>query len=466
MVLWLAPSCGPMKIKEWLILLLILGSALRLGFWFIGEPTAFPDTGTYIEVAKQLVSGDLSNYQGRRTPGYPLLLILAQLSPHAVWIIQMLAGLAISMCLFYMAYELTGKHGFAFLMGMTYNVNLGQLFFEANLIPETETTLFVTSTAALLALIHRRFRDRSSGWILILAGTLAGGAVMARPQFVFLPLLLGIFIGYGSLIYARSNWRVALARAVIAAGPGIFMILAWSSFNYFHVGHFTLSTQTGVGLMEHTIAFAELAPERYRTVRDVLVKHRDLHLAETGRYTATWEALPELKKVTGLALPALDKELLKVSTSLIAAHPFRYAALVGDAWVSFWLVSNPKGIEDVKPQVLNELLNWSWRFEHPLLRSINAVFLVFLVVAMLSRRFRQQTNWGFIFTAVSAVAVFSSILQALAVGVDNTRYGVTIQPLVVLIVMTAVYRMWTVRLSLRQDRSLSMSGEASNGGVL
>ncbi len=433
MVLWLAPSCGPMKIKEWLILLLILGSALRLGFWFIGEPTAFPDTGTYIEVAKQLVSGDFSNYQGRRTPGYPLLLILAQLSPHAVWIIQMLAGLAIS---------------------------------EANLIPETETTLFVTSTAALLALIHRRFRDRSSGWILILAGTLAGGAVMARPQFVFLPMLLGIFIGYGSLIYARSNWRVALARAVIAAGPGIFMILAWSSFNYFHVGHFTLSTQTGVGLMEHTIAFAELAPERYRTVRDVLVKHRDLHLAETGRYTATWEALPELKKVTGLALPALDKELLKVSTSLIAAHPFRYAALVGDAWVSFWLVSNPKGIEDVKPQVLNELLNWSWRFEHPLLRSINAVFLVFLVVAMLSRRFRQQTNWGFIFTAVSAVAVFSSILQALAVGVDNTRYGVTIQPLVVLIVMTAVYRMWTVRLSLRQDRSLSMTGEASNGGVL
>ncbi len=113
MVLWLAPSCGPMKIKEWLILLLILGSALRLGFWFIGEPTAFPDTGTYIEVAKQLVSGDFSNYQGRRTPGYPLLLILAQLSPHAVWI------------------------------------------------------------------IHRRFRDRSSGWILILAGTLAGGAVMA-----------------------------------------------------------------------------------------------------------------------------------------------------------------------------------------------------------------------------------------------------------------------------------------------
>ncbi|HEX9274430.1 MAG TPA: hypothetical protein VGA01_19705, partial [Candidatus Binatia bacterium] len=452
-----------MKIKEWLILLLILGSALRLGFWFIGEPTAFPDTGTYIEVAKQLVSGDLSNYQGRRTPGYPLLLILAQLSPHALWIIQMLAGLAISMCLFYMAYELTGKHGFAFLMGMTYNVNLGQLFFEANLIPETETTLFVTSTAALLALIHRRFRDRSSGWILILAGTLAGGAVMARPQFVFLPMLLGIFIGYGSLIYARSNWRVALARAVIAAGPGIFMILAWSSFNYFHVGHFTLSTQTGVGLMEHTIAFAELAPERYRTVRDVLVKHRDLHLAETGRYTATWEALPELKKVTGLALPALDKELLKVSTSLIAAHPFRYAALVGDAWVSFWLVSTPRGLQAVQHAGVAELLGRIWRLEHAVLRFLNVLFLIFVGAAVFSRRFREQTKWGYVLTAISGIILVSSILQALTVGVDNTRYGVTVQALIVLVVVTSVYQMLSVRTSLQAGGSVSIPAKASKG---
>src|SRR6266540_2883987 len=193
-----------MKIKEWLILLLILGSALRLGFWFIGEPTAFPDTGTYIEVAKQLVSGDLSNYQGRRTPGYPLLLILAQLSPHAVWIIQMLAGLAISVCLFYTAYQLTGKPGCAFFVGLTYDLNLGQLFFEANLIPETATTFFVTGTAVLLALIHRRFKDKNAPiWLLIVAGMFAGCAAMARPQFVFLPILLAVLVGYGSLFIAR-----------------------------------------------------------------------------------------------------------------------------------------------------------------------------------------------------------------------------------------------------------------------
>src|SRR6266545_5702251 len=169
-----------MSTKAWIGVLLMAGMGLRLGLWIIDEPRAFPDTGTYIAVAKQFLSGDFSGYEGRRTLGYPLLLILARFAPDVVWMIQMLAGLAISVCLFYMAYELTGKHGFAFLMGMTYNLNLGQLFFEANLIPETETTLFVTSTAALLALIHRRCRDRSSGWILILAGTLAGGAVMAR----------------------------------------------------------------------------------------------------------------------------------------------------------------------------------------------------------------------------------------------------------------------------------------------
>lgn len=244
------------------------------------------------------------------------------------------------------------------------------------------------------------------------------------------------------------------------------MILAWSGFNDYQVGYFTLSTQTGVGLMEHTIAFVELAPERYRTIRDVLIKHRDIHLAQTGRYTATWEALPELKKVTGLPFSALDRELLKISTSLIVEHPLRYAALVGDAWVSFWLVSNPTGLEDVKPEVLSALLVWIWRFEHLLLRLINAVFLVFVFAAMFSCRFRQQTRWGFVLTAISAIILASSILQALAVGVDNTRYGVTVQPLIVLVVVTAAFQMLSMRISFQRHRSPSMAGEPSNGDII
>ncbi len=456
-----------MNSKRWLTLLLILGAALRFGFWFIAQPRAFPDTGTYVELAQQLVNGDLSAYEGRRTLGYPLLLILAQLSPDLVWVIQMLAGLAISACLFYIAYEVTGSPGFGCFVGMTYHLNLGQLFFEANLIPETETILFVSSTTACIALINRRFKNQApTGVILVVAGMLAGSAVFARPQFVFLPILLGIITVYGSLTVARSRTGVALARGCLSAGPGIIMILAWSCFNFFQVGHFTLSTQTGIGLMEHTIAFIELAPERDRTVRDVLLKHRDFHLAQTGRHTATWDAIPELKTVTGLQLPALDRELLKLSIRLIVDHPFRYAALVGDAWISFWLVSNPKGLEEVKPAELTLLLARIWRVEHSLLRLINIIFLVFVTMAVFSGRFRHRTRWGFILTSMTAIVLVSSGLQALVIGVDNTRYGVTVQALVVLIVMTAGYQSLRMRLSSQRGLSLSRQSELSNGGVI
>jgi hypothetical protein len=455
-----------MNSKVWLALLLAAGVGIRFAFCFIAEPRAFLDTGTYVDLANQLLSGDFSNYEGRRTPGYSLLLILARFSPNAVWVIQMLAGLAISACLFYIVYELTGRPSFAFFAGMTYNLNLGHLFFEANLIPEIETTFFVVATASLLTLIHRRFRDsRRVAGILVVAGIFAASAVMSRPQFVFLPILLGIFTGYGSLIIARSRWGVAFARACLSAGPGIFMILAWSWFNYSHVGHFTMSTQTGIGLTEHTIAFAELAPERYGILRDVLVMHRDIHIAQTGRHTATWDALPELKKVTGLRLPDLDRELLKMSATLILEHPLRYAVLVADAWVSFWLVSDPKELKGVKPVVLAELLAWIWSVEHLLLRIINATFLIFVGTAIFSSRFRHWTQWGFVFTTISVIALFSSILQALVIGVDNTRYGVTVQGLIVLIVITALYQVLRVRIPVWRGRSLSTQGELTNGGA-
>lgn len=444
----------------WVALLLLLGLTVRIGLWFIAEPQEFPDTGTYVAVAKQLLDGEFSDYEGRRTPGYPLLLILAGFSPNVVWMIQMLAGLVISACLFYVAYEVTGRASFAFLAGMTYNLNLGQLFLEASLIPETETTFFVASTAALLALIYKRFRDNGPvAYILVVASILAGSAAMARPQFVFLPLVLGIAAGYGSLMISRSSRGVASIRTGLAMMPGILMILAWSWFNYSHVGHFTMSTQTGIGLTEHTIAFAELAPERYGILREVLVKYRDLHIAQTGRHTATWDAIPELKKVTGLRLPELNKELLKMSVTLILEHPLRYANLVADAWVSFWLVSNPKGLKEVNPVVLAELLAWIWSVEHLLLRIINAIFLIFVGIAICSSRFRHWTKWGFVLTTISAIALASSILQALVLGVDNTRYAVTVQALIVLVVITAVYQMLRMRISLKEGQSLSMRSE-------
>jgi hypothetical protein len=426
----------------WFAIVIFIGLALRLGLWLVAEPKVLPDTSTYMELAEQILRWDFSAYEGRRTPGYPVLLLLSGQSLQCTWVLQMIAGLAISACLFYIALVLTANARFACFVGSTYNLNLGQIFFETNLIPETETTVLVCATIACLVWMQQRLRrdDRARGSAL-LAGILAAAAIMARPQFVFLPVIVGIAAGYLSLYIGRCSWRRVVAHTSLAMAPGVLAILAWSSFNHFQVGRFTLSTQSGIGLMEHTIAFAELAPPEYEVMRDVLVAFRDRHLAQTGRYTATWDALPALKQATGLTLPALDRQLIKMSLSLILERPLRYLVLVADAWISFWVVSTPSSIREIRPKILASMLGAVWKLEQFILRIGNALFLGILGMAVCFKAFRLRVGWEFVHTVISAVVLSSSLLQAFVLGVDNARYGVTVQALIFFIVMIVAYRL-------------------------
>src|ERR1044071_6843811 len=184
-----------MTYQKWLLYLVASGLILRLGLWVIMEPQPFPDTGTYGVLAQQLSTGDFSLYDGRRTPGYPAFMLLTGFSPETLGALQMLAGLAASLCLFQLAFQATASAGFGFLAGMTYNLNLTQLFFESSLIPETFTTCFVLCGMTLLSPVSTRLRDcKHYAKRLGVVGLLAGAAIMLRPQFVFLPIVMGSYV--------------------------------------------------------------------------------------------------------------------------------------------------------------------------------------------------------------------------------------------------------------------------------
>ena len=90
----------------------------------------------------------------------------------------MAAGLLISALLFYLTLQLTNRAWWAALLGMTYNLDLAQLFYEANLTSETMTTLAVTGTVSLLFFVsgqlYRGARIRRG---LGAPGLAAGGLV-------------------------------------------------------------------------------------------------------------------------------------------------------------------------------------------------------------------------------------------------------------------------------------------------
>src|SRR5690348_4055747 len=279
------PNCNVLTIGyamsriTWLVALLISGIFLRIGMSLIAVPQGFPDTGTYINLAQQLRHIDFSSYEGRRTPGYPIVLIMANFSPAKIWLWQMIAGLAVSVCLFTAALKTTNSGAVGFLSGMAYNLNLSQMFFESALLPETFSTFFLLLSVALLPFLREPVNVlRHYALVLLLVGTLAGLAIMFRPQFVFLPFIMAGFVGWTSGHLSNLRWPPLIMRMVVVFAPGIILVLGWCSFNFFNLNSFTLSTQTGIGLTEHTIAFIELAPSSYATEKEILIRHRRTHV--------------------------------------------------------------------------------------------------------------------------------------------------------------------------------------------
>jgi hypothetical protein len=422
--------------RRWLLALLIFGVVIRVGLWTHYEPASYPDTGTYYSAAQDLLEGGLAHSEGRRTPGYPLLIAVAGIEPRTIILLQMFGGLITSALLFYMALATAGPPWFAFIIGMTYNLNLQQLFLEATLMSESTSTLTIVATVALTIRACALLREgRKASLLLLFLGALVGAAVLVRPQYVFLPLVLPVFIAFASGAPRIVN-RYVLANTALTATPAIVIIFAWCTFVFLKTGYFTLTTQSGFSLVNHSVAFAELASDRYATIRDILLRYREINLAEKGHYGNTgWLALPEIRRTTGMSIPEASRELQRMSADLFVAHPSLYALSVARSWIDFWTVPILLKPENLAPSWLAVPVSGVWWLEHKALRFANLVFVLLVCSVIVSRRARTITNWNLHWTIIAAVVLFSSVIQALADYGASSRYAMTIQALVLFAVL-------------------------------
>ena len=131
-----------------------LAALIRLGLFLVYGPVAYSDTPSYRRLAEAILHG-FKSYDGTRTPGYPAFLALVG-SDQCVYITQLLLGLLITLLLFWMMWRLTGNPWLSSAAALLHTFNLGQLFFEANLLTETLTTFWlVLSLAGTLLLLTR-----------------------------------------------------------------------------------------------------------------------------------------------------------------------------------------------------------------------------------------------------------------------------------------------------------------------
>lgn len=209
------------------------GGYQRLGAAFAetGRFTRYPDYPTFVpEVI--------------RTPGYPAFVGVVYTffgvgNDVAVAVAQAFVFAAICLLAYAMARRVGGERagtgaGLATALFPTIP------YFGALVLTEVWATLVVTAGlfVCLRAVQEGRRRD------YLLAGVLFGCATLVRPVFVLLPFFLAIAM---PLLVGTHRTRRALGHWAMLAVAASIVLLPWFTYNYVHLGKFTLSPAGGVG---------------------------------------------------------------------------------------------------------------------------------------------------------------------------------------------------------------------------
>lgn len=429
-----------MKTWHWLCLTLAIGVALRVLTFAAYPAQTFPDSGTYIQAAHDLLSSGGWTGQARRTPGYPLVIALVGDSPAALYLANIGAGLATAALLFALVLRLTGSARAAFAAATLHLVNLQQWFQEANVLTETFSTLSVVAALTLFVTLLDGWRSgRSALPGAVALGALSAYALFVRPQYIALPVLLAL-----AAWLASPAPRLRLRSLTLPAGiaiPAFALVLGWCALVHAKTGYFTMSTQSGFGMVNHPIDYIELAPERYAVVRDILIRVREAQITQLGHSRNTiWYAWPDIQSATGWSLPEASKQLQRMCSEMFVAYPGRYALSVASAWIDFWTVPIFWRPEQIHPQALAGTLQSLWWVEHKLLRGANLLFVLLVAAAVVSPLVRRRLRWDLALTVITLTVLSSSVIQAMADQGASSRYHLPTQSLVVAFLVVAMQR--------------------------
>lgn len=448
------------SIPFWVSLVFAVSLISRLAILVFYQPVAFSDTPSYRRLASAVLGG-FAKYDGTRTPGYPVFLALVG-SDQRVWFIQLLLGFITTFLLFYIAWKFTGKAWFGGLIALAHTLNLGQLFFESNLLTESLTTFLLIASLVGMS-VWLFYPPQRSLWLAFITGLASVLTLLVRPLFIFLPFLLLVFLWIGlKRGFPSSNGNevtgemISQSRSWVNQHPSIdsisfilpvaLLLGSWVSFIHKNYGDWSLTTMTGYHLIQHTGSFFEYVPDEYATLRDTYIQYRNAHITEYGTQTNTiWEAIPEMSRLSGYNFYDLSRVLAKLSVQLILKHPWLFVKSAISGWWMFWRTSFYWSADAFRFAWLATAFSFVILVQRVLLFGINLIFifssLFYAIHACLVKVRHKQFRDRLSFTHPAKNAFFwllwatiwiASILQTLLDHGDNPRFLIPLQSLVVL----------------------------------
>jgi hypothetical protein len=444
-------SMLPNSLWKWLAVLLGVCFLERVLLFLFYPPVSYSDTGSYRRLAETVLHGWV-NYDGTRTPGYPVFLALIG-SDQAVVAVQMVMGILVTLIIFYIGYRISNQVFFAGLAALCHTLNLNQLFFETNLITETLATFWVVLTL-LGAILWILDPDRRSIWLGLSIGLTASLAFLTRPLFIFLPFWLAIFLSlFTSGLRIHFDWRPLATTFTL----GAVIVASWVYYIHENFYMWNLSSMAGFNSVQHTGYYFEYVPDKYASLRDTYIRYRDARIAKYGTQgNAIWEAIPEMQKESGYSFFEMSALLSHISMDLIREHPNLYLKYVWEGWMMFWLAPVYFVKSNMPSSLLGEIFRYLIYGERILLIGANILFVLTSALSLIIRKIRVVFKITPVWGLIASIVWVCSVVQTLLDHGDNPRFLVPLQSMVVLWSLWILFQLFIIYDLIRKSKVKSI----------
>lgn len=412
------------EIKILIIFGLLFRFVLSLVYMNVSQ---FPDSSSFMVLAKRMLEFNLVDYTGERSPGYPLLLFLALGFKPLVVLFQFAIGILTSILWFktILTFKFSNKQAFWITLFMQSFIHV--YFYETAILVESLTLFLISS---LFYLLSTNYLEEKNIKKELIVGSILGFLVLVKPFFAFIP-----FIIYFYSVFKSFTFKNVLSSKIIILIFPLIAYFGWSSVNKLNTGYFVSTTYFGLNLSQNCVHFAEKAPDEFSTIRKIYIKHREAALAEKSDVAMSiWRAEQELIDSTGLNyFPDLSNELGKFAKATVANAPNEYwHQVIFVSWVDFWksfICWNP---DEFKIPMVGSFLAFIWLIQSSILVLFKVLFIALIPIYIIRFFKTKQFTTELLFYKIIFVA---SVLQAIVTYGTNAKYSYPFEYMMILLVV-------------------------------
>lgn len=283
------------------------------------------DTGSYIHLAQRISEGRLAGYGFARSPGYPLLILLAGFRYGRLVIFQALLTVVSMAAIHHMAIRELGRR-LALLCALLYSLNLTVWSYSFAVLSDS---VAVSLTVISLCLMYTYLRRHDPRFLPPAVLVISFG-ILVRP--ILLSVLAAFIVAcLFDRRCRRHTWLTCLLTLLVLAP---WVLTVWK-----HAGMITLTTLLPVNITNHTGGFLEHADDEFGEMRDAYLAVRD---SLGSHEMAIFRAQPRMRAAhPNLSDADYNRMLLRMSLSAMRARPVSYIRSVFRSLVRNHIPANP-----------------------------------------------------------------------------------------------------------------------------